>query len=63
MTQEALKRVWEASNRLCSKRLQPFLPEVVEVLRRHREQQIDASIEEQLCQMGPCTIDRLLRLY
>ena len=30
---EALKVVWEASDRLCSKRLQPFLPEMMKVLR------------------------------
>ncbi len=58
---EALKAVWEASDRLCSKRLQPFLPEMVKVLRRHGEQLINASIETQLCRMSPSTIDRLLR--
>ena len=41
---EALKEVWEASDRLCSKRLKPFIPEMARVLRRHGEQQIDASL-------------------
>ena len=58
---EPLKVIWEASDRLCSKRLKPFLPEMVKVLRRHGEQRIDASIETQLCRMSPSTIDRLLR--
>jgi hypothetical protein len=58
---EALRAVWEASDRLCSKRLQPFLPEMVRVLRQHGEQKIDASVEKQLCRMSPSTIDRLLR--
>ncbi len=58
---EALQVVWEASDRLCSKRLQPFLQEMVKVLRQHGEQQIDASTEAQLCVMSPSTIDRLLR--
>jgi hypothetical protein len=58
---EALKAVWEASDRLCSRRLKPFLPEMVKVLRRHGEQRIDASIEAQLCRMSPSTIDRLLQ--
>ena len=58
-----LKSVWEASDRLCSKRLQPFLPEMVKVLRRHDEQRINAFMEEQLCRMSPSTIDRLLRPY
>jgi hypothetical protein len=59
--QEALKAIWEASDRLCSKRLQPFLPQMVRVLRQHGEQRINAFVEEQLCQMSPSTIDRLLR--
>ncbi len=58
---EALRMVWEASDRLCSKRLQPFLPEMVRVLRQHGEQQFDAATEGQLYRMSPATIDRLLR--
>jgi len=58
---EALKAIWEASDRLCSKRLKPFLPEMVDVLRRHGEQRIDATQEAQLCGISPSTIDRLLR--
>ena len=61
--QEELKAIWEASDRLCSKRLQPFLPEMVKVLRRHDEQRIDSSIEAELCRMSASTIDRLLRPY
>ena len=58
---EALRVVWEASDRLCSKRLQPFLAEMVRVLRQHGEQRIDAATEAQLYRMSPSTIDRLLR--
>ncbi len=58
---EALRVVWEAGDRLCSKRLQPFLPEMVKVLRHHGEQRIDAATEAQLYRMSPATIDRLLR--
>jgi hypothetical protein len=60
---EALKEVWEASDRLCSKRLKPFIPEMAMVLRQHGEQRIDASLEAQLCRISPSTIDRLLRPY
>ena len=60
---EALKELWEASDRLCSKRLKPFIPEMVRVLRRHGEQRIDASLEAILCRISPSTIDRLLRSY
>ena len=58
-----LQVIWEASDRICSKRLQPFLPEMMTVLRHHGEQRINAFMEDQLCQMSPSTIDRLLRPY
>lgn len=57
----ALKAGWEASDRMCSKRLQPFLPELVEVLERHGELTLKEDVKEQLCQMSPATIDRLLK--
>jgi len=57
---EALRVVWEATDRLCSKRLHPFLPELVKILRRHGKATMTADIEAQLCRMSPSTIDRLL---
>ena len=57
----ALRVVWEATDRLCSKRLHPFLPELVAVLRRHGESTMTAEVEAQLCRMSPSTVDRLLR--
>ncbi len=59
----ALRLAWEATDRLCSKRLHPFLPELATILRRHGESSLTAEIEAQLCQMSPATIDRLLRSY
>jgi hypothetical protein len=60
---DALQKLWVASDELCSKRLKPFIPELAAVLWRHGEQQITASVEAQLRQMSPSTIDRLLRPY
>ena len=59
----ALRIAWEATDRLCSKRLHPFLPELVKALRRHGERTMTAEIETQLCQMSPSTIDRLLHAW
>ena len=59
----ALRLVWEATDRLCSNRLHPFLPELVTILRRHGESTLTAEIEAQLCKISPSTIDRLLRPY
>ena len=58
---EALRVVWEISDRLCSKRLHPFLPEIIKVLRRCGENKMTAEIEAELCRMSPSTIDRLLQ--
>ena len=58
---EMLRKAWEASDRLCSKRLQPFLGELVRVMRQHGELAVNARIEAELCRMSPSTIDRLLR--
>jgi hypothetical protein len=60
---DTLKVVWEATDRLCSKRLHPFLPELVNILRRHGDRTMTAEIEAELCRMSPSTIDRLLRPY
>ncbi len=57
----ALRVAWEATDRLCSKRLRPFLPELIKVLRRHGESTMSAEVEAQLCRMSPSTIDRLLK--
>ncbi|MBL7120310.1 MAG: transposase, partial [Dehalococcoidia bacterium] len=62
-TVEALKVAWEVTERICSRRLQPFLPELIKVLRRYGEKLMTAEVEVQLCQMCPSTIDRLLPSY
>ena len=41
---EVLKTVWEASDRLCFRRLQPFIFEMVNILVRHGELHITAGM-------------------
>ncbi len=57
---QALKVLWEASGRVCSRRLHPFVAELIGVLRRHGEQHLTREVEAQLVEMSPSTIDRLL---
>jgi len=59
----ALKIVWEAADRICSRRLHPFIGELISVLKRHGELTINPALETQLCQMSPSTMDRLLHPY
>jgi hypothetical protein len=60
---EVLRVVWEASDRLCSKRLKPFMPEILEMLTRHGEIEISLETKVRLCRMSAATIDRLLKPY
>lgn len=45
---EALRRVWEASDRLCSKRLVPLIDELVEALERDDELALAPEVRTQL---------------
>lgn len=55
--------LWDAANRICSLRLQPFIPELLEVLERQQELHVDPEIADELTQMSASTIDRRLRPY
>jgi hypothetical protein len=57
----ALERIWEICGRICSKRLHPFLPEMVKVLERCGELQLPAETKVLLLQMSSATMDRCLR--
>lgn len=59
----ALRQLWEAGDRLCSKRLAPFLPELMTALERHGELVLEPEVRELLLRMSASTIDRLLRPY
>ena len=56
-----LEQVWELSDHLCSKRLAPFLPALLEALERHDEVQLSPEQRTALLQISPAAIDRLLR--
>lgn len=58
---QALMQVWEICGRICSKRLHPFLPEIVAVLERHDELQLSSETKGLLLRMSRSTIDRCLQ--
>lgn len=58
-----LVKVWRVSGCICGKRLQPFLPELVDALERHQELVIDEETRGLLLQMSAATIDRKLQAY
>ncbi len=58
---QVLEKIWEIYGRICSKRLQPFLPEGVAVLERCQEIQLEPETKRLLLSMSRATIDRCLK--
>jgi hypothetical protein len=57
---EALVPLWEASDRLCGKRLHALLPQLVESLDHHGHLQLEEGVRARVLTMSSATIDRLL---
>jgi hypothetical protein len=57
---EALIVVWEASDRICSKRLKPPVPVLLPALERHGRLAISAESRSSLLAISPARMDRLL---
>jgi hypothetical protein len=57
----ALEQIWEIYGHLCSKRLQPFLPEAIKVLERCQEIELSRQTKELLLKISSASIDRCLR--
>jgi hypothetical protein len=58
---EALEQIWEIYGHICSKRLQPFLPEAIQVLERCQEINLSKDKKELLLKISSASIDRCLR--
>lgn len=57
----ALIRIWEVCGRICSRRLHPYLPEIVQVLEQHQELILAAEVKHLICQISRASIDRCLK--
>jgi hypothetical protein len=60
-TREALIVIWEASDRICGKRLRPLLPILIPAMERHGHLQMASEVRSGLLSMSAATIDRALR--
>lgn len=56
----ALIVVWEASDRICGKRLKPLIGPMVEAMERHGHLRLEAEVRTHLLAMSAATIDRAL---
>ena len=59
--QEVLRILWGAANYIGSKRLAPFLEELVPVMERHGHLELSEEARSQVLAMSPATIDRILQ--
>ena len=57
---QALEQIWEINGRICSKRLQPILPEAIKVLERCKEIEITKETKDRLLKISSASIDRCL---
>jgi hypothetical protein len=58
----ALIVMWEASDRVCGKRLKALLPILLPALERNGHLKLNAEIRSKVLSMSAATIDRLLRM-
>lgn len=59
--QQSFLTVWNAANKICPKRLIPFLPKFVESLERHGHLSMPLETRERLLRMSAATADRILK--
>jgi len=59
--QQALLSIWHAANQICSKRLVPFLPELIRVLERKGHLCLTPEIRNKLLHISAPTVDRILK--
>ncbi|WP_411755882.1 hypothetical protein [Sinorhizobium meliloti] len=52
--------MWEASDRLCSKRLKPLIPILLPAVERHGRLDLDVELRDKLPTISAATMDRLL---
>ena len=58
---EAIVVLWEASDRICGKRLKALMPTLVEAMERHGHMRLGPQIRAAVLAMSASTIDRSLR--
>lgn len=58
---QALLLVWYAANRICSKRLVPFIPDLVAAMERHGHLRVPDDVRQKLLDTSPATVEGLLQ--
>ncbi len=58
---QALTILWEASDRICGKRLRAIMPTMINAMEHHGHLDLDPGVRSRLLVISAATIDRLLR--
>jgi hypothetical protein len=58
---QALLAVWYAANQICSKRLVPFLPQLVTAMEQYGHLRLPTEVRQRLLSISPATVDHMLR--
>jgi len=58
---DVLILLWEASDRLCGKRLKALLPPLIAAMERHSHLDLDVDVKDKLLTMSAASIDRALK--
>jgi hypothetical protein len=59
---QALVTIWYAANQICSKRLVPFIPELVSAMERHGHLRLPVDVRAKLLGVSRSTVDQILSL-
>jgi hypothetical protein len=57
---QVLISLWCTANKICSKRLVPFLPQLITAMEKHGHLRLSPDIRSRLLRISPATVDRLL---
>ena len=58
--EQALIKIWQTANQICSKRFVPFIPDLLESLERFGHLALSTEVRNLLLTISPATADRLL---
>jgi len=57
---EALIILWEAADRICSKRLKAVIPDLIDAMERHKHLKLNPTVHQRLLKISASSIDRIL---
>ncbi|RKY43220.1 MAG: hypothetical protein DRP85_00010 [Candidatus Makaraimicrobium thalassicum] len=57
---QALIISWEASDRICSKRLKALMPDLIDSMEYHKHLELNPEVRQRLLKISAASIDRLL---